>query len=100
MKGLKKTLVLFLAVLVNMGCFCSVVLAQEEPIKDEWNAMDLLIVRPIGVAAGIIGTGFFILSLPFTIPTRGVNDAAQIFIVKPFKFSFTREFPDKDILME
>ena len=100
MKGFKKTLFLFLAVSVSIGSFCSVGLAQEDAIRDEWNTMDLLIARPIGVAAGIIGTGFFILSLPFTIPTGGVNDAAQMFIVKPFKFSFTREFPDKDILME
>ena len=96
----KKTLFLLLAVSLTIGSFCSVGSAQEDPIKDEWNTMDLLIARPLGIAAGIVGTGFFILSLPFTIPTRGVDDAAQMFIVKPFKFSFGRDFPDKNILLD
>ena len=59
--------------------------------------MDLLFARPIGVAAGIVGTAIFFVSLPFTIPSGGVSDAANMFIVKPFQFSFTREFPDDDI---
>jgi hypothetical protein len=96
----KKTLFLLLAVSLIIGSFCSVGSAQEDPIKDEWNTIDLLIARPLGIAAGIVGTGFFILSLPFTIPTRGVDDAAQMFIVKPFKFSFGRDFPDKNILLD
>jgi len=96
----KKTVFWFLAVLLTIGGFCSAVSAQEDPIKDEWNTMDLFFARPLGVAAGIVGTGFFILSLPFTIPTGGVDDAAQMFIVKPFKFSFGRDFPDKNMLLD
>jgi hypothetical protein len=51
----------------------------------------------MGVAAWILGSGVFVLSLPFTIPTGSVDDAAQMFVVKPFKFSFGREFPDEDM---
>lgn len=96
----KKTLFLFLAVSLIVGSFCSLGSAQEDSIKDEWNTMDLLIARPLGIAAGIVGTGFFILSLPFTVPTGGVDDAAQMFIIKPFRFSFGREFPDKNTLLD
>ena len=96
----RKGFFLFLAVSLIVGSFCSVGSAQEGPIKDEWNTMDLLMARPLGVAAGIVGTAFFIISLPFTIPAGGVDDAAQMFIVKPFKFSFGRDFPDKNILLE
>ena len=71
--------------------------SKDDPIRDEWNMIDLLIARPIGIAAGIFGTGVLILSLPFTIPTGSVNDAAQMFVVKPFNFSFTREFPDENL---
>jgi len=56
-----------------------------------------LIARPMGIAAGIIGTGVFILSLPFTIPTKSVDEAAQMFVVRPFKFSFVRKFPDDNM---
>jgi len=73
--------------------------AQTDPIADEYNIWDVLVARPLGVAAGIVGTGIFIVSLPFTLPTGGVNAAAQTFIVEPFRFSFTRPFPDEDLLM-
>ena len=71
--------------------------SKDDPVKDEWNMMDLLLARPIGVAAGILGTGVFILSLPFTIPTGSVEDAAQMLVVKPFNFSFERKFPEDNI---
>ncbi len=70
---------------------------KDDPTTDELNIIDLLIARPIGIAAGIIGTGVFILSLPFTIPTGSVDDAAQMFVVKPFNFSFVRKFPDENM---
>jgi len=72
-------------------------LTKDDPVADEWNIIDLLIVRPMGVAAGIIGTGVFILSLPFTIPTGSVDEAAQMLVVKPFNFSFVRKFPEDNM---
>ncbi len=45
-------------------------MAKNDPVADEWNMIDLLIARPIGVVAGIIGTGVFILSLPLLFPQR------------------------------
>jgi hypothetical protein len=67
---------------------------KNDPVADEWNMIDLLVARPIGVVAGIVGTSVFIVSLPFTIPTRSVDKAAEMFVVEPFKFSFVRKFPD------
>lgn len=64
---------------------------------DLWNVIDLLIARPLGIGAGILGTGVFILSLPYTLPTGGVNEALNTFIIRPFKFSFTRKCPDEDM---
>lgn len=72
-------------------------LGRNDPVAHEWNALDVLVARPIGVIAGIVGSAIFVVSLPFTIPTGGVQDAADIFIVKPFQFSFVRQFPDEDI---
>jgi len=70
--------------------------SKNDPITDEWAMIDLLVARPIGIVAGVFGTGIFILSLPFTLSTGSVDDAAQMFIVKPFEFSF-RKFPDNDM---
>ncbi|MGZ3493573.1 MAG: multidrug transporter [Thermodesulfobacteriota bacterium] len=72
-------------------------LGRNDPIAHEWYMLDVLFARPIGIIAGIAGTAVFVVSLPFTIPTGGVRDAADIFIVKPFQFSFVRQFPDEDI---
>jgi hypothetical protein len=104
MKGLKRFSLLLLTLSLITGSLYSTGWAEDkgqwvrnDPIGQEWSAIDLIVARPIGVVAGILGTAVFIASLPFTIPTGGVGDAANMFIVQPFQFSFTREFPDEDI---
>lgn len=72
-------------------------LGRNDPVAHEFYILDILFARPIGVIAGIAGSAIFVVSLPFTIPTGAVRDAADIFIVKPFQFSFVRQFPDDDI---
>ncbi len=69
----------------------------NDPSTDEYMMLDILIVRPLGILAGVLGSGIFVLSLPYTIPTRGVNQAAEIFVKRPFQFSFTRPCPDEDM---
>lgn len=101
MKGLKKIFLLLLTLSLVMGSLYSTGWAgdkfgQDDPAAQGWSAIDLIFARPLGVAAGIVGTAIFIVSLPFTIPTGGVADAADMFITKPFQFSFTREFPDEN----
>ena len=102
MKRLRTWGLLFLTVSLIIGILFSGSWAQDErykhdPTVDEWNLLDTFVARPFGIAAGIIGTGFFIASLPFTVPTGSVNEAAEILIVEPFKFSFKRKFNDPDI---
>lgn len=64
---------------------------------DEINLLDLLIARPAGALAGIAGTGIFIVTLPFTVPTKSVKKASKMLITDPFKFSFSRQFPDESV---
>jgi len=102
MKGLKKIFLLLLTISLVMGSLYSTgwagdKWAKEDPVGQGWSAIDLIFARPLGIAAGIVGTAIFIVSLPFTIPSGGVDEAADMFIVKPFQFSFTRDFPDEDM---
>ncbi len=103
MKKLKRILLLLLTLSFIVTSLCSTgwavdnSLGKNDPITHEFNALDLLLARPIGVVAGVLGSAIFVVSLPFTIPTRSVRDAADIFVVKPFQFSFVRQFPDQDI---
>jgi hypothetical protein len=90
---------LLMAVVFSLviGSFYSLGWAQHDPIDDEWNTMDLLIARPASAVAGAVGTVLFVITLPFTVPTQGVEESADMFIVRPFRFAFEREFPDEDM---
>jgi len=103
MKNMKKRLFVTVMVVGVISMAYSLSWAQaalHDPILDEWNTADLFLARPASVAAAVIGTGLFVLSLPFTIPTGGVEASADMFIAEPFKFAFERPFPDDSILFE
>lgn len=102
MSSKKSLLVLFVAILFMMGGvfsegWCWEKWKKDDPITDEWIILDILIARPLGIAAGVLGSGVFVLSLPYTIPTNGVHKAADTLIKRPFQFSFARECPDEDM---
>ena len=100
---MKSILVLLVTLSLIVTSLCSIGWAgdnyfdKNDPLAQGWYILDVLIARPLGVCAGIAGSAVFVVSLPFTIPAGGVRDAADIFIVKPFQFSFVRQFPDDDI---
>jgi hypothetical protein len=52
--------------------------------------VDILLVRPVSLAATIVGTAVFIVSLPFSIPSKSVGATAQTLVVEPFNYTFTR----------
>jgi len=95
MKRIEKLLLIFLTVLLVLGGISSGGWAQEKSYNDEYNMVDLFIARPLGVIAAAGGTALFILSLPFTLPTRSVEDSFNMFVVEPWKFSFVRDFPEE-----
>lgn len=97
MKGLKKVFLLFLIISMVIGTIYSTGWTQDTDTNDQYNMLDLLVARPLGVLAAAIGTGIFIVSLPFTLPTRSVDDSFYMFVVEPWKFSYVREFPDENI---
>ena len=47
-------------------------------------------VRVLGVGLMVIGTAFFIVSLPFALTSGSTGDAWTGLIVDPFEFTFTR----------
>ncbi|MEN6464945.1 MAG: hypothetical protein ABFD62_07175 [Syntrophaceae bacterium] len=57
---------------------------------------DILLVRPIGVAAVVVGSAVFIVALPFSIPSGSVGLTAHVLIVEPFNYTFQRPigYPD------
>jgi hypothetical protein len=55
-----------------------------------WMIADLLLARPAGIVATAVGTVFFVVSLPFTVPTGSVEAAADQLVVKPAQYTFAR----------
>lgn len=51
---------------------------------------DGLIARPLGLATTIAGTGLFIVTLPFSIPSGSVREAAHGMIGKPGGWTFVK----------
>jgi len=106
MKGTRKVFILALVFSLALGFFVSEGWTEDrwfrdapvagDVVSDEWAFADLAIARPLSVAMGVIGSGVFIVTLPFTIPTKSTNAAAKMFITRPFKFAFVREFPDEN----
>ncbi|NMG49209.1 hypothetical protein GO613_13960 [Azoarcus communis] len=59
-------------------------------------AVDLIVVRPLGLVATVIGTAGFILALPFTLPTGTVGETAKEWIGDPLEYTFDRPLGEFD----
>jgi hypothetical protein len=89
--------VLIVTMAIMMIAMTGLVQAQEyaaspAPKEATGEAMlaDVFILRPVGLAATVLGSVAFVVSLPFTLPTRSVDKAAQRLVVDPAKFTFVR----------
>jgi len=78
-----KKLVLFL-VAVSIICISAPAFGGDMGGEDVALVADILLVRPLGVAAVVIGTAVFIVALPFSIPSHSVALTAHYLIVEPF----------------
>ncbi len=75
-------------------------LAQRaEPVTGDRGtdmAVDLILVRPLGIAATVIGTAGFLIALPFTLPTGSAGETAREWIGAPLEYTFNRPLGDFD----
>ncbi len=56
--------------------------------------VDVILGRPLGLAATALGTALFIVALPFAALGGNVKPVAQALVADPFKFTFTRPVGD------
>jgi hypothetical protein len=68
-------------------------LGWDKPSYGEM-AADGFVVRPIGFVSTVLGTGAWIVTLPFSALGGNVGEAAQELIVRPARFTFTRPLGD------
>jgi uncharacterized membrane protein len=65
-------------------------MARTEDVSAEEIIVDGLLLRPSGIVATVAGTVVFVVTLPFSIPTKSVDKAAQKLIVDPARYTFVR----------
>jgi hypothetical protein len=68
--------------------------AQDKELEEEASAegiiIDFALLRPLGIGATAVGTGFFIASLPFSLITGSTGVAFQKLVAEPASFTFAR----------
>ena len=53
-------------------------------------AVDLVVARPLGLVATVLGTVVFVAALPFELLAGNVADPARKLVVEPAAYTFTR----------
>lgn len=56
--------------------------------------VDAVVVRPLGLAATVLGTVLTVVALPFTIPSGSVEASARELILRPAEYTFKRPLGD------
>ena len=99
MVSMKRRLLTVVLVFAFLLSFCVPTIAAPE---DSGAAMitDVVIARPLCLAATAIGSVFFVLALPVSVPTKSVDRTAQALVVTPAKATFTRSLGDFEGLKE
>jgi hypothetical protein len=93
-KIVKHSIVLLIALSVVFVPLVSQVWAQAEVDNREPSAgsmtYDLIVMRPLGAAATVLGAGVWVVALPFTAISQTVPQASQKLVKDPFHFTMTR----------
>jgi hypothetical protein len=73
---------------------------SPEPPSSSVMAFDAIIGRPLGLATTIGGTGVFLVTLPFTLPTDSAGEAAWGLAGRPYGWTFKRPLGRRAPLFE
>ena len=101
----RQSLIFFLLAAVLLFTWAaSPALAKDQkyqyPAGEDRNAVsmmfDLILLRPLGLAATVIGTAFFIVSLPVSAIGGNTGEAAKKLVVEPAKYTFSRPLGAED----
>ena len=93
----KKVVFVFLAFSLALAVLYTPAWSEDASVDYADQIYDVLFARPAAFLGGIGGTAVFIISLPFTVATGGVDDSFNMFVVKPFWYAFVRKFPDRKL---
>ena len=91
---------ILMTLVIAAGLVASPAMAQQRGTvtgdKATDMAVDLVIVRPLGIVGAAVGTVGFVLALPFTLPSGSVGETAEEWIGKPLEYTFDRPLGNFD----
>ncbi|EFK12321.1 conserved hypothetical protein [delta proteobacterium NaphS2] len=94
----KTTVIAMVTALVLLLGQRSTLLAQEnlKKLDDKGGYMmaDLVVMRPLGIAATAVGAVAYVLSLPFSLAGGNEPEARQKLMGDPANYTFTRPLGD------
>ncbi len=61
---------------------------------------DAVIVRPLCLAATVVGSVFWVVALPFSAPSKSIKKTAHILVEKPAYATFRRPLGDMTALKD
>ena len=90
----KRFMILLLVAAMVFIPFGTSALAQSKAVDGEISAeamaADLIVIRPLGIVASVLGTAVFIVSLPFSALGGNTKTACRKLVQDPAAFTFTR----------
>ncbi|HEA67366.1 MAG TPA: hypothetical protein ENI07_11170 [Desulfobacterales bacterium] len=94
----KKIIIFFVVGTLILVPFGASALAQD-PLQDEdvtapKMIVDVLVARPLGLIATVLGIALFVISFPFSAAGGNTEAAYQKLILKPAKYTFERPLGD------
>ena len=99
-----KTLVVLMVSILLAAPLASTALAEEYFEKEDPSGgmmiADAVFVRPIGLAATVIGSVFYVVTLPFSLMGENPGEAGVALVKEPAEYTFSRplgEFPERDL---
>jgi len=100
----KKFLVIFMISVFLIAPVASTALADEYFEKEDPSGalmiFDVIMVRPIGIVATVVGSVFYVISLPFSLLGENSDEAGQALVKDPAAYTFSRplgEFPERGL---
>ncbi len=98
MKIPKKLMASALAITLGLSVFSGGMCAASDgdrpkPTGGEMFA-DALIVRPMTLAASVVGAATWVVTLPFTLFSGNAGDAGKSWVVDPLGYTFVRPLGD------
>jgi hypothetical protein len=70
--------------------------SHKKPADPAAMCIDLVVVRPLALVATVVGSVFYIVSLPFSALGDNTHDAWESLVVSPATYTFTRPLGEFD----